>query len=340
MIPSIFFKTYQQTRSALYFAESLPLGLMAHWITGEGPTAFQDPEKLKGLLQRMNDLWEEDARHFSQGDFPLSLLAGNSPLKHSQSFIDVLIDAFFVARRMKEGHSQDFSAKEQEQADQSPAYFRRNFHFQSGGYFSRASARRYDHQVDILFSGNTDAMRRLGFAPLLPELKDQSFKALEIACGQGGASRQFASLFPKAHLIAGDLSPAYLQEAKERLKNFPQIDCVQMAAEELFFKKDEFDLVFHVYLFHELPAAIRKQVMRESLRVLKPGGRLLITDSLQLGDHPPSDWALREFPVRYHEPFYLNYIKSPLEKLFKEFGLEEIHSQTHFLTKTVIAKKP
>lgn len=39
-----------------------------------------------------------------------------------------------------------------------------------------------------------------------------------------------------------------------------------------------------VYLFHELPAEVRKQAAAEMARVLKPGGIVILTDSMQLGD--------------------------------------------------------
>ena len=40
--------------------------------------------------------------------------------------------------------------------------------------------------------------------------------------------------------------------------------------------------------------------MREFARVLKRGGRLVIVDSLQLGDEPRYDGMLDLFPQTYH----------------------------------------
>jgi SAM-dependent methyltransferase len=39
-------------------------------------------------------------------------------------------------------------------------------------------------------------------------------------------------------------------------------------------------VVLCVYLFHELPPAVRKLVAKEMARVLKPGGLLVLTDSV------------------------------------------------------------
>jgi hypothetical protein len=41
---------------------------------------------------------------------------------------------------------------------------------------------------------------------------------------------------------------------------------------------------------------------REFARVLKPGGRLVVVDSLQMGDEPDYDGMLELFPQNYHEP--------------------------------------
>jgi SAM-dependent methyltransferase len=37
-----------------------------------------------------------------------------------------------------------------------------------------------------------------------------------------------------------------------------------------------------VYLFHELPADVRRAVAAEMLRVLRPGGLLVLVDSIQV----------------------------------------------------------
>jgi len=45
-----------------------------------------------------------------------------------------------------------------------PSYYA-NFHHQTNGYFSDLSANLYDLQVEILFGGSADAMRRRIIAP-------------------------------------------------------------------------------------------------------------------------------------------------------------------------------
>ena len=69
-----------------------------------------------------------------------------------------------------------------------PDYYLQNFHFQSGGWLTDESAARYDTQVEVLFKGTANAMRRMA----LPELhevfrgRDQrGLRLADIGCGTG-----------------------------------------------------------------------------------------------------------------------------------------------------------
>jgi ubiquinone/menaquinone biosynthesis C-methylase UbiE len=44
------------------------------------------------------------------------------------------------------------------------------------------------------------------------------------------------------------------------------------------FDDNTFDSITCVYLFHELPSEIRKAVVKEMSRVLKPGGKVFFVD--------------------------------------------------------------
>ena len=64
------------------------------------------------------------------------------------------------------------------------------------------------------------------------------------------------------------------------------------------------DIVTSIFLYHELPPEVRRQVTAEIARVLKPGGLFVFLDSLQMGDKPGWDGLLEAFPHRFHEPYY------------------------------------
>ena len=69
---------------------------------------------------------------------------------------------------------------------------------------------------------------------------------------------------------------------------------------------------------------MRRAVVAEINRVLKPGGTLILVDSLQKGDEPDYDALLDYFPLAFHEPFYKSYLVEDLDRLMRPgFTLEE-----------------
>src|SRR5438445_5190138 len=75
-------------------------------------------------------------------------------------------------------------------------------------------------------------------------------------------------------------------------------------------------IVTFIFLFHELPPRIRRAVVSEIRRVLRPGGTLIFVDSLQTGDEPDYDGTLELFPVAFHEPYYESYLREDLDGLW------------------------
>jgi ubiquinone/menaquinone biosynthesis C-methylase UbiE len=111
-------------------------------------------------------------------------------------------------------------------------------------------------------------------------------------------------------------------------------------AETLPFEDNSVDVLTSIYLFHEVPPKVRRIIAKEWARVLKPGGRLIFMDSLQLGDVEGYDGMLQSFPVNFHEPYYGSYIKEDLAGIFAEAGLAHVESRPVFLSKLVVCDKP
>lgn len=86
---------------------------------------------------------------------------------------------------------------------------------------------------------------------------------------------------------------------------------MQAAAESIAAEDSSYDAVTCVYLFHELPQEIRRAAAKEMARVLKPGGVLTLTDSVQYGDRTAWDKTLGNFS-NFNEPYYLSYITEDL----------------------------
>ncbi|MCP5432375.1 MAG: class I SAM-dependent methyltransferase [Alphaproteobacteria bacterium] len=242
-------------------------------------------------------------------------------------------------RRREEAHQEVFERVSREGY---PRYYLQNFHYQTDGYLSAHSAGLYDFQVETLFSGAADAMRRQALPPIAETLKgrdQRKARLLDVACGTGRLLGFVKDNFPRLPALGVDLSPAYLDFARERLAAFSGLDFVRANAERLPFEDGEFDVATAVFLFHELPPKARAAVAREMARVTKAGGRIVLVDSVQYGDHPPYDGLLDYFPAHFHEPYYAGYAREDFSRLFGAAGARQLSAERAFLSKVMVFGK-
>ena len=226
--------------------------------------------------------------------------------------------------------------------EQYPAYFKQDFHYQTGGYLSEGSARLYDVQVETLFYGAANAMRRAALAPIAAHVagRDQRhLRLVDVACGTGRLLRQIRLAYPAMHLTGIDLSQAYLDEARAHFANLRPAFLVAGNGEHIPLDDNSQDVVTVVFLYHELPSEARRAVTLEIARILKPGGLLVFIDSLQLGDRPGWDGLLETFPERFHEPYYAHYIRDDIAHTFAAAGLRVVHTELAFLAKMMVCRK-
>lgn len=292
----------------------------------------------KGSLRRAYlEAFEKDARDVAAGLYPAVEDGPVRPSAALREAADFIADAFEVDQRRRRGDGVEVRDAANSQAY--PNYYRQNFHFQSGGWFTPESARRYDAQVEALFSGTAGAMRRRGLSLLARHWRGRDHrdaKILDAACGSGAFLKDLKAAFPRAAIVGLDLSEAYLAQARKRTGT----GGVQANVEALPFADSSLDAVSCVYLFHELPPRVRPVVAAGLARVLKPGGVLVFVDSVQPSDTPDLARLLEAFPVYFHEPFYGSYAQTDLAALFAEAGLTVVGEDRAFLTKALLLEKP
>ncbi|WDI30209.1 class I SAM-dependent methyltransferase [Hyphococcus flavus] len=299
-----------------------------------------DRERLKNAFR---ELFQRDWKNIETGQYkmPVDLRQRPSFAKLWKQSRDYLSDADKVARRKAaKGHSEVYSLAYKEKF---PRYYLQNFHYQTDGWMSESSADRYDMQVETLFTGAAGPMRRqaLPFIKKALEGKDASTAhLLDLGCGTGRFLGEVKDNWPQLNVTALDLSPAYIGKARANLGRWKDIAFVQENAEATGLPDASCDIVTAVYLFHELPPAVRKRVAAEIARVLKPGGILVQVDTIQYGDEPGLDILLENFPRGFHEPYYDSYCREDLQSLFADAGLDKQDETLAFLTKVTGFKKP
>jgi ubiquinone/menaquinone biosynthesis C-methylase UbiE len=290
--------------------------------------------ELRTLMRRHKALHVRDLENVEAGLYPRELLFDIPLRRYARALPRLMRDTPNVVRRMKRGDYKDIPSVDK---DRYPAYYRRNFHWQTDGYFSAYSAEVYELGVELLFRGTADVMRRQIIPPITRFLKtEKATRLLDVACGTGRTLHQIARSHPALKLWGIDLSPAYVKVAKQRARGAA---IAEENAEHMPFADGAFDIVTSVYLFHELPRNARRNVVREMHRVLRPGGLLVIEDSAQLAESGEIATALREFPREFHEPFYADYLGDPLEGMLADAGFEVSAVEPHLVAKVVVARK-
>lgn len=129
-------------------------------------------------------------------------------------------------------------------------------------------AHAYDKTNDLLSFGQARLWRRA----LTQKVDAKSGeRILDIAAGTGTSSMALRS--EGVEVVAADFSKGMLAEGKKR---YPELEFVFADAMNLPFKDNEFDVVTMSFGLRNVQD--RTKALREFLRVLKPGGRLVICE--------------------------------------------------------------
>ncbi|HEY9907166.1 MAG TPA: class I SAM-dependent methyltransferase [Thermosynechococcaceae cyanobacterium] len=348
LLTKLAYQTFQQGKSYFGLAhKTLSTQLLNTIAPPKERLGKQIPmDLLLKVQQRLNQVLETDWQDAERGVYPTSLLFDNPWEDFFRYYPMVWLDTPQIWERANQKRYQDFSSEIETSGY--PSYYLQNFHHQTNGYLSDLSANLYDLQVEILFNGSADPMRRRILAPLKQGL--QAFSAvpahqtriLDMACGTGRTLRMIRGMLPKASLYGVDLSPAYLRKANDLLTEIPGElpQLIQANVEALPYLDNYFHAVTCVFLFHELPAQARQEAIEEAFRVLQPGGTFIICDSIQMSDSPDMEPLMENFPSMFHEPYYRHYITDDLELRLQQSGFQEISTQVHFMSKYLIARKP
>ncbi|HIJ84757.1 MAG: hypothetical protein HW380_2563 [Magnetococcales bacterium] len=172
-------------------------------------------------------------------------------------------------------------------------------------YLHPTGVRIFERQwiVNLILWGNFARLRD----DVLNELGESiSGRMLQVACVYGDFTPSVASrLTPDSRLDVIDVAQVQLDNVLKKLGEFKNVTLHRQDSTQLGFQDGLFDHVVVFFLLHEQPLDVRKRTVREALRVVKPGGKVIFTD--------------------YHRPGWLNpfrYIMTPVLLTLEPFAMD------------------
>lgn len=157
-----------------------------------------------------------------------------------------------------------------------PDYAKHEIHLQPGGYVGDEFAGHIYHYGTNNFYVNRNNQDEvlIGFAQAVPKPKDgKVLRILELGCSVGQLAVALKQQYPNAEVWGIDVGGPLVRYAHMRAVDMGvDVNFAQRLAEDTKFPDQHFDIVTSYILFHELPAEISRQVVREAHRVLRPGG--------------------------------------------------------------------
>lgn len=215
-----------------------------------------------------------------------------------------------------------------------PDYYKNsNFHGIDNGYLSADAAVTYDPVTQYVLPPGETWVRE----SLVNAIRGNPRRILDLGCGTGTTTRLLKRRFPEASVIGLDLSPYMLVVAQHKASGVAlDITFRHGNAMATGFADESFDVVCATLLLHETPPTVAKAILKESFRLLSPGGQMLILDGNQQTLHTV-DWLNTVF----EEPFIREYSQGNVDAWLGFAGFEAVRTEDVFwLNQLSYARKP
>lgn len=182
--------------------------------------------------------------------------------------------------------------------------------------------------VNLILWGNFARLRDAALAELGREVAGRT---LQVACVYGNFSEYLAArLAPGGSLDVVDVLPIQLRNLRGKLPASAPVTLHQRDSTALGFADASYDQAVVFFLLHEQPAAARAQTLREALRVVKPGGKLVLVDYHLPRRMHPLRYLFRPV-LRALEPFALDLWRHELATwLPSSVRAEQVSKETYF----------
>jgi ubiquinone/menaquinone biosynthesis C-methylase UbiE len=183
-----------------------------------------------------------------------------------------------------------------------PAYLAQTYWW---AYVHPGAVRLFERQwlVNLILWGNFARLRDAA----LEALGDCSQgRTLQVACVYGDLTqRLFEKHLPGGRLDVADVLPVQLDNLARKLPHGHRVRLMHADSTSLPVASGSYDRALLFFLLHEQPERVRRATLAEAMRVVRPGGRIVIVDYHRPHALNPLFWAMTGV-LRALEPFALD----------------------------------
>ncbi len=148
---------------------------------------------------------------------------------------------------------------------------------------------------------------------LLEMIPQKAGRILDAACGMGASTKRLMNYYAPENIWAINISE---KQIKSTQKNAPGCNAKVMSAVEMGFEDDFFDAIECIEAaFH---FETRKKFLEESMRILKPGGTLVLSDVLMTSKHRLEQHAVFPDPKNHIQT------AEEYEELLRDTGFKNV----------------
>jgi ubiquinone/menaquinone biosynthesis C-methylase UbiE len=185
--------------------------------------------------------------------------------------------------------------------------------------------------VNLILWGNFGKLRDAALDALCERADGNlSGRTLQVACVYGDlTSRLRQRLTPGGSLDVVDILRVQLDNLARKVPGDPRVGLIQGDSSALDIGAASYDRALLFFLLHEQPEDVRRRTIAEALRVVKPGGRLVIVDY-----HRPRPSNPLYLPMvailKTLEPFAMDLWRHEIAEWFPDGAVAEVRKQTSF----------
>jgi ubiquinone/menaquinone biosynthesis C-methylase UbiE len=219
-----------------------------------------------------------------------------------------------------------------------PAYLGKvDHHCMPGGYFAEvmpddvSPAANYDVGIFATTAGGLGRFNDGAGHAVAGWLKDRypgfsPKRVLDLGCGLGHSLLPIARTFANAQVVALDVAAPLLRFAHARARSMgvDNVTFVQANAEAVPEPDASFDLVLTTMFLHETSNTAIRRILKETRRLVAPGGLVLHLEQPQYAGLPPFEQFMRDWDALYNnEPFWSAMHDLDMDALMQEAGFEQ-----------------